>query len=186
MNRGFSSLFIEELGKKTKSLVVFFEGEFASGVVNLWSGLGNIPWDGKTWTGTGGLGTITPIEDSSDIRATGINVSLSGMSSELISIIMQECRTGKGGKVWLGFINSSGNVIADPALAFIGRLDLPDIEDAGTTCNITIAYENRLRDLERPRELRYTHESQQRLYPGDLGFEYVPSLQEWNGKWGRS
>lgn len=186
MSRGFTADFIAQLISSAKSVIIFFEGEFASGTVNLWTGIGDLPWDNKTWTGTGTLGKITPIEDATDIRATGITVSLTGMSTEIISIIMQECRTGKPGKVWLGFMDDAGAVIADPSLAFVGRLDVPGVEDAGQTCSISIAYENKLRDLERARELRYTHENQQRLYPGDLGFEYVPSLQEWNGKWGRS
>ena len=33
-------------------------------------------------------------------------------------------------------------------------------------------------DLTVARTWRYTHENQQVLYPGDLGFEYVTSIQD--------
>jgi hypothetical protein len=33
---------------------------------------------------------------------------------------------------------------------------------------------------------RYTNEDQQAEVPGDRGFEYVPSVQELNFKWGPS
>jgi len=79
-----------------------------------------------------------------------------------------------------------GALVADPAIAFAGRLDVPEIDDNGQTATITISYESRLVDLERPRERRYTHEDQQIDYSGDLGFEYVAAIQEWNGVWGRS
>ena len=75
---------------QNKSPIVFYEGEFNSGTVNLWTGLGDIDWDSKTWIGTGNLFTITPLEDATDIRATGITVSLNGMSSEIVSIVLQE------------------------------------------------------------------------------------------------
>lgn len=69
-------------------------------------------------------------------------------------------------------------VIADPFLAFEGRLDVPDIIDDGETCTVTVSYESRLIDLERPRERRITHEDQQIDYPGDRFREYVAGLQD--------
>jgi hypothetical protein len=39
-------------------------------------------------------------------------------------------------------------------------------------------------DLNRAREWRYTHESQQQISPGDRGFEYVAGLQEREIRWG--
>ena len=38
--------------------------------------------------------------------------------------------------------------------------------------------------LKRSRERRYTHDDQQIDFPGDLGFEFVPKLQELNLVWG--
>jgi hypothetical protein len=83
-------------------------------------------------------------------------------------------------------MNTSNQVIVDPYLAFEGRLDIPSIQEDGDNSIITISYESRLIDLERSREIRYTHEEQTRLFPGDLGFEYVASMQEKEVLWGRS
>ena len=186
MSRDLTMAYIEELAKGAKTIVVFFEGEFLSGVTRFWSGIGEIEWNGETWVGTGGMGRISPIEETTDIRATGVNVQLVNINNEIVSIVLAEVKAGLPCKIWFGFLNDDGIIIADPAMAFVGRLDVPDVADFGSECNITLSYESRLRDLKRPRELRYTHESQQRLYPGDKGFEFVPSLQEWNGLWGRS
>jgi hypothetical protein len=51
---------------------------------------------------------------------------------------------------------------------------------------VSISYESRLIDLERSRESRYTNEDQQRAFPGDRGFEFVPSLQDLSLTWGRA
>lgn len=69
-------------------------------------------------------------------------------------------------------------IVADPYLAFVGRLDVPVIDDAGASCVISMQYESRLIDLQRTRERRWTHEDQQIDFPGDLGFEYVTSLPD--------
>jgi hypothetical protein len=76
------------------------------------------------------------------------------------------------------------DLVSDPVLAFGGRLDVPEIVDGAETCTITITYESRLIDLQTPRELRYTHESQQILFPGDRAFEYVTSIQDRELRWG--
>lgn len=75
-------------------------------------------------------------------------------------------------------------LVSDPVLAFAGRLDVPEIHDGEETCTCTITYESRLIDLTTPRELRYTHESQQVLFPDDDAFEYVTSIQDKELQWG--
>lgn len=177
--------FIAKLEAVTKSPVIFYEGEFSSDVINLWSGIGTKSWDGKDWVGVGGLASVSSIQETTEIKADGIQVSLTGIPTENMSLVLSEQFSGAYGKVWLGFIEDNGDIVTDPALAFYGRMDVPTIADDGNTLSISIAYENRLKDLERPRELRYTHDSQQSIFAGDLGFEYVPSLQEWNGVWGK-
>ena len=89
------------------------------------------------------------------------------------------------GSVWLGLLAENGSIIADPVQAFSGRLDVPEIKDDADTCTITISYESRLIDLTVARTWRYTHESQQVLFPGDLGFEYVTAIQDREITWGR-
>lgn len=178
--------FIEQLEADVKSIAVFFEAEFASGTIRYWTGYGPIVWDGKTWSGVGTIIQISQITETSDVRADGLLFTLSGISDEIRSIVLQEVRQGKPGSIFIGFIDEFGDVVADPANAFEGRLDVPSVQDGGPTIAVSLSYETRLRDLERVRELRYTNESQQQLHPGDIGFEYVPSLQDWNGVWGRS
>jgi hypothetical protein len=78
---------------------------------------------------------------------------------------------------WGGFIEA-------PVLLFDGRMDMVEVTDGGRIATIALAAENRLRDLERPRLRRYTSQDQQSEYPGDLGFDFVPELQELEIRWG--
>jgi len=163
--------------------VIFYEGEFASGTLRLWSGVGAISWNGQSWAGAGNLLSISSITETSDVSAVAMTVALSGNVSALIASALAEARLGKPGKVWLGARDEAGAIIADPYLAFSGRLNVPRIEDAGERCAISITYESRLIDLQRARIRRWTHEDQQIDFPGDMGFEYVSGLPDQVIEW---
>lgn len=184
-SRELSVNVLAELAAGKFSPVHLFEAEFVTGWLRLWTGLGPIAWNGQTWTGAGNLVGVSAITETSDSRAVGITISLSGMPSSLIALALTEARQGKIGRVYLGFINAAGAVIADPYKSFEGRLDVPEIADQGDTCTISISYESRLIDLERPRERRYTGEDQRLDYPTDRGFDNVPGLQDAVILWGR-
>jgi hypothetical protein len=184
MARDLTAGVITQLQAASVEVGILFEGEFASGWVRLWSGIGTLSWDSKTWTGTGNLLGISGIDETAEVRASGMTVSLSGVPSDLLSAALGDARSGRIGRVYLAFF-SGGSIVADPILQFEGRLDVPAIEDGPETATISISYESELIDLERARERRYTPEDQAIDFPGDLGFDYVASLQDAQITWGR-
>lgn len=167
---------------------LLYEGEFALGspsdTLRLWTGIGDLVWNGKTFTGAGRLLKITPIQESRDLRAIGFTGTLSGMPSADISRALGSIYQGNPGTLWLAAFDSSWSLIADPYQLQKGRLDVAVIEDDGTTCTIQVSYESRLVDLARARERRYTNQDQQIDYSGDLGFDQVPALQDAVVIWG--
>lgn len=169
---------------------IFFEGEFSAAgspdtqYLRLWTGVGNISWDGKLWSGAGKLLGISPIEESARIEAVGFTVTLSGMPSDQISLALQSIEQGRPGKIWLAAMDSDGSLIADPYLQQQGRFDIVMIEDNGSTCTIQAQYESRLVDLLKPRTRRYTVEDQKIDYPNDTGFHKVAALQDIQLIWG--
>lgn len=165
--------------------VLFFEGEFPTAAVRFWAGLGSIDWNGQTWVGAGNLIGVSSVEEGTDVVATGLMVTLAGLPPSLVSAVIGDARQGLPGRIWLGFLDAAGALIVDPVQVFAGRLDVPQIADGAENCVITISYESRLIDLNRPREFRYTHESQRVLSPGDKGLEYVAALQDKELAWGR-
>ena len=185
MSRNLTAGVITELNAAEVQPFLLFQGEFNSGTIRAWSGIGNLSWNSQTWTGTGTLLTISAVQENSDTSANGITASLSGIPASLISLALSECSQGDLGYVYLGFIKNNA-IVSDPVLLFEGRLDIPAIEENGETAVVSISYESRLIDLDRPRESRYTNEDQQRAFPGDLGMEFVADLQDKNLVWGRA
>lgn len=185
-SRDLESAVVSEIEGSNLQPIVFFEGEFADGYLRIWTGVGEITWNGEQWQGAGSLLGIDVIQESFDVTAQGIRVSLSGIPTELVSLVLSNVRQNKQGSIWVGFLDDSGAIIANPALAFVGRLDASNLSDDGAQVTISVSYESKLRDLQRPRDFRYTPESQAVIYPLDEGFKYVAGLQDWNGKWGQA
>jgi hypothetical protein len=104
----------------------------------------------------------------------------------MIMHALGQVRQGNPVQLWLGALGSNNNVLPDPLQLFAGRMDVPTIDEGTQTSSISIAVENRLIDLNRSRERRYTDQDQQIDHPGDLGFQYVQFIQNWNGTWGKA
>ena len=165
--------------------LILYEGEFSGGTVRLFTGYGTLDWNGNTFTGSGQMLNITAIQEVSGLQAINFTVSLNGELPSLIALALGQVRRGKSGSVWLGLLDSSNALIADPFLCFKGRADRPDIVPDPTHTVISVAYESRLIDASRRRERRYTSEDQQIDYPDDKGFDFVPALQDAQFTWGR-
>ena len=156
---------------------------FDSGDLRLWTGYGDITVDSETYTGGGQLLDISEIEETVEIAARGITMSLNGVDSSLVSLALTENYQTRSAKVYLGVL-SSGAVVASPYQLFDGRMDVLSIDDSGDTATITMTAESRLIDLERPRLRRYTSEDQKLRHPTDTGLDFVAALQEKEIAWG--
>lgn len=184
MSRSLTSALLTEILSSRLRPVIFVRAEFTSGPIFMWSGVGQIVWNGQTWTGSGQFGKISAIGEASDIRALGIELELSGVPTNLIQAALEEVRITGGCDVWFGAMSETGQVIADPHLIFSGKLDVPTIEESGETFSIRIRVESELIRLKQSSNRRYNHADQQIDFPGDRGFEYVEKIQEMNLTWG--
>ena len=183
MSRSLTTAFQNQLSASTLEPFFAIKLNFDSGDLRLWTGYGEITVASETYTGGGQLLNISPVEETVEIAAKGITMSLNGIDASLVSLALTENYQTRSAKVYLGFI-SSGSVVSDPYLAFDGRMDVLSIDDSGETANLTMTAESRLIDLERARERRYTSDDQKLRHPTDTGFDFVASLQEKEIAWG--
>lgn len=179
MARNVTSAFITASRAGTVLPFLLAEVWDSEGALRVWSGYGDLSWDGETWIGTGDMGQVSAIQETADLYAGGATFSLAGTPASLVSMALGTMRQGLPTKLYLGFFDTSTlAIVADPALLFSGLTDVPEIEDSGEQSRISISAESELIRLETPVYRRYTHEDQQLDYPGDKGFEYVPTLQD--------
>ena len=166
-------------------LAMFVSAEFDEGTLNMWSGYGDITWNSLDFTGVGDFGGISEIEETQNVQANGVVFTLSGIDSSLISSALTYDYSGRPIKFWLAPLNvTTGAVIADPYMSFAGRMDTMTINEGQQTATISLTAESNLVDMMRANAGRYTNEDQQQRYAGDLGLEYVVSLQGREDSWG--
>ncbi len=184
MSRSLDSALVTEITAASLAPATFAFLDFQGGAVRVWDGVGSKVWGGNTYVGLGYLGTISPIEETADVKANGIVLQVTGVPSSLIATVLGDNYNRREVSVWLGALNQTGALVADPDLAFSGRMNNVDFDKGAETAVLRIFAESRLVDLLRSRERRYTHEHQQIDYPGDLGLEYMARAQSTPFNWG--
>lgn len=158
---------------------LFVQLQFKSETLYLWSGLYTTVWNGNTYFGAGSLLSITGISEDSTVEAKNVTISVSGIPSDIVGLALTEVQRGLPAQVYFGLFEQDGvTLVANPVLAYVGRMDQPTINDAGDSCTIGINVENALVDMNRSVWRRYTDADQQLDYPGDLGCSYVQAIQE--------
>lgn len=157
-------------------LVLFVEMQFAAGTLRVTSMGYDFDWGGFTWQGVGQLGGLQPIRESEGGEISGLQFELSGVPSSLLSLALSEA-TGAQGRpciVYVGFLDPATYLMIDtPVTEWRGKLDVMAVVDDGERSTIRVTAENELFDFARADVLLFTDEEQQRLYPGDLGLQYV-------------
>lgn len=160
--------------------------QFTTGTVYAWTGIGSLVWNGQTWTGLGEFAGVSAVQESNQVQADNITLSLNGIPSDLINDALNEVSQSYAVQVYLGFMDSTGAIIVDPVKCFQGFMDVPTVQDGGDTCTISITAENALVALQRASNRRYTTQDQHIDYPTDSGFQYVSGIQQWSGVWGKA
>jgi hypothetical protein len=177
VSRGITAAVKAEARRKEIMPVLFYQGEFVSGFVRVWSGPYPIQWNSQTWQGLGQLCGVTPVSESTGLRADGIVCTVSGVPNNLVQKALNECRHSKRGTLWLGFLDRNRNLVANPTVFYYGKMDVTTVKKGRKTSTIGIGYEKELLN-KNPEPRRVTHEDQQIDYPGDLGMQYVNDLQD--------
>lgn len=198
MGRTIASSIISKLSNSEVYPFYAVDLNFDSSPVYIWTGVGDITLNSNTYTGTGELLQISDVQETQDISAKGMTLSLSGIPSNLLALAINTAYQGRTCKLYLGFMTSWANPDAAPDTmeVFSGYMDQMVIDEGAETSTISTTVESRLIDLEKPRNWRYTHQSQQsrlEYFPNagpfgtrDIAFRFVENLQGQRLKWGGS
>ena len=157
------------------------------------SSMQSIYWDEaglgeEEYIGLGGLASISVLNESSELSAQTIQLSLSGIPNSLVTDIFSDDYIGEPVYVWYATLNNETYAVeggqSGPVLLFAGRMDFGTIE-FGESATITVNATSRLADWERPRGGRFNYTYQVRhVDPTDLGFKYVIPLIDKVFTWG--
>ncbi|MGH7787649.1 MAG: LamG domain-containing protein, partial [Candidatus Binatia bacterium] len=158
-------------GRETPPLSLDIDGE----VIRVTDAPFNVTLpDGREFTGVGHFGTVSPIIETGDLVPTTINLGLSGIAAQLVSLALQSVYLDRPCLVYHVVWNDLG-VMLDPFLLFEGKVDRMDLS-LGVTGTVSIVASNNLKNWRRPTNLRWNDEGHRALYPDDYGFEFQAEM----------
>jgi hypothetical protein len=188
MSRGLTSGVETAVTGSEMRLVYLVKAEFDSGDLRLWSGVGEITHEGEIYTGAGNFLGISSAKETSELEAQGMTYTLTGVNSAILSMFLTEEIQNRPITCWSAIYqpDSSPQLMSDPVILFRGRMDLPQLSETGENTTIGVQAESRLIDFNRKNVRRYTSEDQKALYAGDLGCDFVATLQDIEIVWGKT
>jgi len=187
MSRSIGSAFGTQLTSGSLRPFYAIKMNFTSGTLLLATTYANLVIGGNTYLGSGNILSVAPIIETSDTRATGLEIVLNGLDTSILSAGLTEDTQGMVVEVYFGVLTTTDNadVIVDtPYQIFSGFIDSMVLQENGETSNLKFMIENKLITLEIPTDRRYTDQDQQNLFPGDKGCNFVTSLQDKSVAWG--
>ena len=183
---GINTHLVNRLGADQQDIFVAVKAEFDTQTIFIWNGTEDLVIDSETYIGAGSLLSIGSAEESTDLSSQGMTVTISGMNKDVLDLALTESYQNRFITLFLGYLMGGSNEVAGTFTLFKGRMTAMTVNDTPDGATISIDSENRLVDLERPSNFRYTKESQNFLHSGDLFFNSVATLQDKEIVWGKS
>lgn len=153
--------------------------------IRLWTGYGDRTIDGDTYLGSGDLMSIGDIETVADMSAPAMNITLSGMPGNIVSLALQEPYQRRDCRIYFGtIINDAGD--HSVFTAYVGSLNKMTIKDEAESGTIDVLIDSKMVEAQKSSNRRYTSESQKSRHSGDTFFDYVALIQDGEIVWGRS
>lgn len=182
---GLDTAIVNRLGADHQELFFAIKAEFDTSTIRLWTGTEDLTISGATYTGAGSLLNISDVEETQELKSSGLSITLTGMDATVLDYALTENYQNRPITLFLGYLYGSTNETVGTLTLFKGRMITMTVNDSPDGATITLNCENRLVDLNRPSNFRYTKDSQAFLHAGDKGFDRVASLQDKEIIWGQ-
>lgn len=153
--------------------------------------LGDISTLGQTWLGTGGLGQVSEIEETSNGNP-GLKFRLDTTDESAGSIFEELTQQDYFQREVVVYFSTrdiiSGALSADPTETWRGRIDYAEFtygtEGQETQSFVDVVVENEFLDGKTPLNLLYSKAQIEEEHPGDTGFDYIAALKNTKIVWG--
>ena len=183
MSRAFGAASAAAFIQPNVSIITFVMLDFASGIVRVHNGLGTYTWGGDDWIGVGSLGTVSQLEEGADVSPYGITLTLSALDIVVSGAALNEDYFMRPVAIYIGALSADDVLLNDPLQMWGGHMDVMNVTAGAENDQITINCESELAAFDRSSNLKYTTQSQQQFYPGDVFFNFLPKIDGAKIRW---
>jgi hypothetical protein len=183
MSRAFGAASAAAFIQPNVQIITFVMLDFASGIVRVHNGLGTYTWGGNDWIGVGSLGTVSQLEEGADVSPYGITLTLSALDIVVSGAALNEDYFMRPVAIYIGALSADDVLLNDPLQMWGGHMDVMNVTAGAENDQITINCESELAAFDRSSNLKYTTQSQQQFYPGDVFFNFLPKIDGAKIRW---
>lgn len=183
MSAVFTAADIEALSQPHVARAWFAMLDLPSGVARLHSGVGTIPVGGFSWRGVsdpvgGRLVSLSGVEEPAFGQAAAVQITLTGADRDFLQSVHATRRQIEGREAnvyWCAFDGETQQPVTGLRGLFTrGRMSAPSLHWAGLGVRtVSLTIENIWASQNFAPGRKWNPADQQRLYPGDLGLDYV-------------
>ncbi len=183
MARGINAATISALQTDAFNMCHLIQFDFSSPIrITDWSR--NIAALSNTFLTSSHVLEIGESSETAEIRINSMQITLSGVSQEYISIFLSNNYMDVRARVWKAVIGAADAIVGDPFIVFDGRISGFGIEDSEQDSRVEIEISSHWKDFELRKGRRTNRNSQQYYFAGDLGMDYAGAVVQ-DLKWGR-
>jgi len=177
MSRNLDSALASHFAGAVVYPIFLLRADFDSGTLRLWTGYGDLTWNGATFTGAGEVLNLDLPDETLSLEANGAEATLTGIDSSLVATALAEDYQERPATIWVAALDGGQNLLP-PYPVYAGRIDTMQIKSSGDEADIGVTIEQPLISFKSQRGSRYTPEDQKRRFPDDEGLAQVPTLND--------
>jgi hypothetical protein len=163
------------------------EFQFKSETMYAWNGNTELVVGGRTWLPCYGAATVDGLSMSGGSTSETVTITLNGLPSQpndFLRVALEETPDVVQQMIiiYVQLFDESWVPVGTPTAVFWGFMQPPRVSrspmqyEQGGEQSITLVAENAFFNRSRPPYGRFTDRDQQTRHPGDLAFQFVPSL----------
>jgi len=183
MSRAFGAASAAAFIQPNVSVITFVMLDFASGVVRVHNNIGTYTWGGEDWVGVGSLGSVSQLEEGADVSPYGITINVSALDADVSGAALNEDYFMRPVEIYIGALSSDDELLNTPLQMWAGHMDVMDLTAGAENDQISIKCESELAAFDKSSNLKYTTQSQQDFYPGDVFFDFLPKIEGAKIRW---
>jgi hypothetical protein len=177
MSRDIHATVVTELSEPAVKYITMVDLRFDDGSLCFNSSLRSYSYDSKTFLGAGNLGSVSTVQESTQLSPATCDITLSGVNTAALSAILGQEFINRRVLIYTAFLDDADAIVATPFIYFDGLMDSVSVS-YGRSPTISIGCRDRLSAWDRDKQRLLTDAEQKSRHPTDKGLEFVNPIAD--------